>query len=103
MTSTRLPGKVLMPADGKPLLQILIERLQRVSGLDEIVIATTENSTDNPASGLGKHLGVGVFRGSDDDVLGRVCGALRAAQADICVDITGDFPLMDAGHLASNP
>jgi spore coat polysaccharide biosynthesis protein SpsF len=96
MTSTRLPGKVLMPADGKPLLQILVERLQRVPGLDEIVIATTENSTDNPVAALGKQLGIGVFRGSEDDVLGRVCGALRAAQADICVEITGDCPLIDS-------
>jgi spore coat polysaccharide biosynthesis protein SpsF len=95
MTSTRLPGKILMPAGGKPLLQILIERLRRASGLDEIMLATTENSIDDPVAALGHAMGVSVFRGSEDDVLGRVCGALRAAKADICVEITGDCPLLD--------
>lgn len=95
MTSTRLPGKVLMLAGGKPLLQILIERLRRAPGLDGIVLATTENSTDDPVAALGHAMGVSVFRGSEDDVLGRICGALRAAQADICVEVTGDCPLID--------
>jgi spore coat polysaccharide biosynthesis protein SpsF len=95
MTSTRLPGKVLMPAGGKPLLRILIERLRQAPGLDGIMLATTENPTDDAVAALGEQLGIGVFRGSEDDVLGRVCGALRAAQADICVEITGDCPLID--------
>lgn len=95
MTSSRLPGKVLMPAGGKPLLQILIERLGRVPELDEIVLATTINQTDDPVAALGQKLGVTVFRGSEDDVLERVCGALRQSAADICVEITGDCPLID--------
>lgn len=95
MTSSRLPGKVLMPSGGRPLLAILVERLSRVSGLDAIVIATTTNDTDDPIAALGKQLGVGVFRGSEDDVLGRVAGALRASDADVCVEITGDCPLID--------
>jgi spore coat polysaccharide biosynthesis protein SpsF len=95
MTSSRLPGKVLLPAGGRPLLEILVERLQRAPGLDGVVIATTTNETDEPIVALGKRLGVGVFRGSEHDVLGRVCGALRASGADVCVEITGDCPLID--------
>jgi spore coat polysaccharide biosynthesis protein SpsF len=95
MTSSRLPGKVLLPAAGRPLLQILVERLQRAPGLDGLMIATTVNATDDPISALGEKLGVGVFRGSENDVLGRVCGALRASGADVCVEITGDCPLID--------
>ena len=95
MTSSRLPGKVLLPAAGRPLLQILVERLQRTPGLDGVTIATTVNATDDPISALGQKLGVGVFRGSEHDVLGRVCGALRASGADVCVEITGDCPLID--------
>ena len=95
MTSTRLPGKVLLPAGGKPLLQVLVERLRRVGRVDQIVIATTINPTDDGVAELGAKLGVGVFRGSEDDVLGRVSGALRAHGADICVEITGDCPLVD--------
>ncbi len=95
MTSSRLPGKVLLPAGGRPLLQILVERLSRTSGLDGVVIATTLNTSDDPIVALGEQLGVGVFRGSESDVLGRVCGALRASRADVCVEITGDCPLID--------
>jgi spore coat polysaccharide biosynthesis protein SpsF len=95
MTSSRLPGKVLMTAAGKPFLQILIERLQRAKRLDGIVVATTTNRQDDPIAELAKRLGVDVFRGSEEDVLGRVCGALRQARADICVEITADCPLID--------
>ena len=95
MTSSRLPGKVMLPAGGKPMLQILIERLRAARGIDEIVVATTDNPSDDPIAGLAHGLGVGVFRGSERDVLGRVCCALRAAGADICIEITGDCPLVD--------
>lgn len=95
MTSSRLPGKVLMPAGGRPLLQILIERLKRVPSLDDIVVATTTNATDDPVAALARDCDVLVFRGSEEDVLGRVCGALRMCHADICVEITGDCPLLD--------
>lgn len=95
MSSTRLPGKVLFPAGGKPLLQILVERLRCAPGLDGVVIATTSNASDNPIVEMGRAMGVAVFRGSEEDVLGRVCGALRASQADVCVEITGDCPLID--------
>lgn len=77
------------------MLQILIERLKRARALDGIVVATTVNGDDDPIVELGRRLGVGVFRGSEDDVLGRVCGALRYADADVCVEITGDCPLVD--------
>ncbi len=97
MTSSRLPGKVLLPAAGKPLLQILVERLGRAPGVDAIVIATTTKASDDPIEALGRSLGIGMFRGSEDDVLGRVAGALRASQADVCVEITADCPLVDPG------
>lgn len=95
MTSTRLPGKVLLRAAGQPLLQTLIQRLQRVWALDGIVLATTTNAADDPVAALGQTAGISVFRGSEFDVLGRVCGALDAAQADVCVEITADCPLLD--------
>ena len=95
MTSTRLPGKVLMPAGGRPLLQVLVERLRKVTRIDEIVIATTTNATDEPIVKLAGEIGVSVFRGSEDDVLQRVSGCLQAHRAQICVEITGDCPLVD--------
>lgn len=94
-TSTRLPGKVLMPILGKPLLELMIERLRRARTLDGLVIATTDRPTDDPIEALGRRLGVGVFRGSEDDVLGRVLGAAQAHGADVIVETTGDCPLHD--------
>ncbi|MEN9558538.1 MAG: hypothetical protein RL141_907 [Candidatus Parcubacteria bacterium] len=95
MTSTRLPGKVLMPLAGTPALARMIDRLRHTSFLDGIVIATTTNATDDPIVALAERLGVGVFRGSEEDVLGRVVGAARSAKADIIVELTADCPLMD--------
>lgn len=95
MTSSRLPGKVLKEMDGKPVLEILIDRLKRSKYINEIVIATTSNDADDRIEELGKELNVAVFRGSEDDVLGRVVGAVETLKGDIIVEITGDCPLMD--------
>lgn len=95
MSSSRLPGKVLMEIDGKPVLQILIERLKKSKLIDEIIIATTENSADNKIEELGKKLGIQTYRGSEEDVLGRVVNAVESADGDIIAEITGDCPLMD--------
>lgn len=96
MGSSRLPGKVLMEIEGKPVLQILTERLSKSKYIDEIIIATTVNELDDRISEFGKKSGIKVFRGSEDDVLGRVVGAAESVNADIIVEITGDCPLMDA-------
>lgn len=95
MTSSRLPGKVLLPAAGKPLLQILVERLRLVPRLDTIVIATTVNETDDPIVALAEQINTPVFRGSEEDVLDRVVKCLQAQNADVCVEVTGDCPLVD--------
>ncbi|MEK9753123.1 MAG: glycosyltransferase family protein [Rhodospirillaceae bacterium] len=95
MTSSRLPGKVLMDGAGKPMLAHMIERLQRVPSLDGVVVATTVNATDDPVVDLAAGLGVGYFRGSEDDVLLRVLGAAQAHDIDVIVETTGDCPLID--------
>lgn len=95
MTSTRLPGKVLLPAAGRPLLGHLVERLRQVPSINEIVVATTANAADQPLVDFARKSGVGCFRGSEHDVMDRVLNAGEAAQADIVVNITGDCPLID--------
>jgi spore coat polysaccharide biosynthesis protein SpsF len=90
-----LPGKIMRPVVGKPLLELLVERLKRASKLDGIVIATTTNAGDDQVESLTQQLGIGCFRGSEHDVLDRVLGAAHAAQADVIVEITGDCPLID--------
>ena len=95
MTSTRLPGKVLKPILGKPVLELLIERLQLVKNIDEIIVATTINDTDDPIIDLCDQINVKYFRGSEEDVLKRVLDAAKSASADLITEITGDCPLID--------
>jgi spore coat polysaccharide biosynthesis protein SpsF len=95
MTSSRLPGKVLAEAEGAPMLELMIERLRFVSEIDHIVVATTVNASDDPIEALATKLGVGCWRGSEDDVLQRVLDAARGAAADVIVELTGDCPLID--------
>ncbi|EMN37699.1 cytidylyltransferase domain-containing protein [Leptospira interrogans] len=95
LASTRLPGKVLLPLGGKPVLQFLVERLKRSKFLNEIVIASSSNIENDAIESLAKEIGIYCFRGSEDDVLSRVIGAADYRKADIIVQLTGDCPLMD--------
>ncbi|WP_114970657.1 cytidylyltransferase domain-containing protein [Rhodoferax ferrireducens] len=96
MTSTRLPGKVLLPLAGAPMFTRLVQRLRRVRRADGIVIATTTNATDHPIAALCDTLGVPCHRGSEHDVLSRYADATRLHGADVVVRITADCPLIDA-------
>jgi spore coat polysaccharide biosynthesis protein SpsF len=94
MTSTRLPGKVLAPILGRPMLALQIERMLRSKATDEIVIATTSNATDDPVAALADRLGLRVVRGSEHDVLSRFALAVNASRADLVLRITADCPFM---------
>lgn len=95
MGSSRLPGKTLLPLGGKPLLQHLVERLGRARRVDQIVVATTTRPEDDPIEDLCRRLEAGCFRGSSEDVLGRVHAALRAFRGTVHIEIHGDGPLVD--------
>ncbi|MBI3548552.1 MAG: glycosyltransferase family protein [Elusimicrobia bacterium] len=95
MTSTRLPGKVLMDLAGAPMLTQQLRRLKRCKSVDEIVVAATENAADEAIRALAAAEGVSCFRGSENDVLSRYAGAARQAQADLIVRVTSDCPLID--------
>lgn len=96
MGSTRLPGKVLKPLAGAPMIQRQLERLARCAEVDQIVVATTESPNEGPLVDLLAGLkGVAVFRGSEADVLSRFMGAAVAYGADVVVRVTADCPLID--------
>lgn len=95
MTSTRLPGKVLAPLNGTPILAYMLARLKRAQRLNAVWVATTANATDDPVAELCGHLDIPVFRGDEDDVLGRYVGAAAEAKADTIVRLTADCPLSD--------
>jgi spore coat polysaccharide biosynthesis protein SpsF len=95
MTSSRLPGKVLLPALGQPMLHHLFNRLRAVPSIDEIVLATTVNATDDVLVEFAAGEGIAAYRGSEQDVMMRVAGAAESAEADVIVEITGDCPIID--------
>jgi spore coat polysaccharide biosynthesis protein SpsF len=99
MTSTRLPGKVLMDLAGRPLLERQLERLEGCRQVDEVVLAVTTNPDDDPIVDLAGRLDVRVHRGSEHDVLDRYAGAARASDADVVVRVTSDCPLIDADEV----
>lgn len=95
MNSTRLPQKVLKEVVGKPLLELLIERLRCCRYLDDIIIATTVGPVDDPIQKMADRLDVKSMRGSDEDVLGRFYEAAKMFNVDHIVRITADCPLID--------
>jgi spore coat polysaccharide biosynthesis protein SpsF len=78
----------------------MIERVSRVPVLDGIIVATTENTADDSIVALARRLGVGWYRGSEDDVLSRVLEAAGSQNADVIVELTGDCPLIDPDVIA---
>lgn len=95
MTSSRLPGKVLLPVLGLPMLHYLIDRLRAVPSLDGIVLATTTNEDDDVLEEYALKQNISCFRGSEHDVMSRVIGAAELVNADIVVEITADCPIID--------
>ncbi len=95
MTSSRLPGKVLLPVLGETMLSYLVARLRTVPSLDGIVLATTTNKTDDVLEAFAKEQKISCFRGSEDDVMSRVYGAGKSVGAEVIVEITGDCPVID--------
>jgi spore coat polysaccharide biosynthesis protein SpsF len=93
--SSRLPGKVLRPLAGRPVLEWMVRAARDAQGVDEIVVATSTAPGDDPVAELGDRLGVRVVRGSEDDVLSRFVRALDETEADAVVRLTADCPLAD--------
>lgn len=97
ISSSRLPGKVLAPVFGKPMLERQVERLKRCALIDELLLATSQEAEDDPVAELGNRLSLSVYRGSLDDVLDRYYRAAAAINAQHIVRLTADCPLADPG------
>lgn len=93
--SSRLPGKVLLPILGRPMLELQIERIRRSRLVDQVVLATSVEPQDDALEGLAKRMGISCFRGSETDVLARVAGALKASGGELHAEFFGDSPLPD--------
>jgi spore coat polysaccharide biosynthesis protein SpsF len=107
MASSRYPGKALVPLAGRPLLEVLLERM--LSTGRPVVLATARNPENDPLAEVAARLQVPVFRGDEEDVLRRHVECARQHGAAAVVRVTGDNPLTDietlerlvAAHLAT--
>jgi len=97
MSSSRLPGKVMQLIGGKPMLQWVIERACLASTVDEVMVATTIDPSDDALFDFCRQHSYQVYRGSLFDVLDRFYNAALLATAQIVVRITADCPLLDPG------
>ncbi len=95
MGSSRLPGKILMPIQEKPMLRHIVERLNSVNAINEVVIATSDLSQDDPVDEMASEHKISCFRGSEIDVLKRIHDAAELYQANHVIRFTGDCPLVD--------
>lgn len=95
MTSTRLPGKVLAPVHGAPMIVRHLERLARCRSIDHLVVATSTDASDDPLAAAVQGAGYHMARGSLDDVLDRYYQAAQPFAPDHVLRLTGDCPLAD--------
>jgi spore coat polysaccharide biosynthesis protein SpsF len=96
MTSSRLPGKVMAPVLGEPMIGRQLERLARSARIGRIVVATSTDPSDDPLAEYVEGLGHLVSRGSLSDVLDRFSGAMaKVPEAETIIRLTADCPLAD--------
>ena len=96
--SKRLPGKLLLPLRGASILEHILLRLKTSKEAEGIIVATTMGTAERIIDITEKH-GVGIFIGSEDDVLGRYIGAVKEFRIRNVVRATADNPLVDIGYL----
>lgn len=95
MSSTRLPGKVLLPLGGTTVLGMTVRQVKKAKKIGNVILATSVEKEDDAVARYGKELGIPVFRGSLSDVLDRYYQAAKQNGAEHICRITADCPLID--------
>ena len=95
MSSSRLPGKIMLDAGGETFLAWAVKRCMAIPGADTVCVATTDGADCDPVAEEARRLGAEVFRGDERDVLGRYLGAAHAVGATTVMRVTSDCPLID--------
>lgn len=95
MGSSRFPKKVMRPIQGRPMIELLLERLSRSTRIDQLILATSDQAQDDQLASHVESLGYLVSRGSEKDVLDRYWQTAKLISPDSVVRITGDCPLID--------
>lgn len=96
LDSSRLPGKMLMPLCGIPLLAFVVRRAKAIHRIGSLVLATTDRPVDDPLEAAAHAIGIGVYRGELEDVAGRFLRCAQEHDASYFVRINGDSPCLDA-------
>lgn len=99
MNSTRLPRKVLLEIQGKPLIVHQIERVRLCKSVNQFILCTTINPLDDELEGVAREAGLDVFRGSESDVPGRLLSAAEQFGVDFFLLVEADDHFVDPGHL----
>jgi spore coat polysaccharide biosynthesis protein SpsF len=95
MSSSRLPGKILKPLAGQPMILRQIERVRRARSIDRLIIATSNDASDDDLAALCEDYDIECFRGDLNDVLKRFHDAAQTVRPDHVMRLTGDCPLAD--------
>ena len=99
MSSTRLPGKVMMSLAGKPMIWHIVQRAMACDRVDAVIVATSSEVSDDPIADFCGRNGIRCYRGSLNNVLDRYLTVLEDNPSDFFVRITGDCPLIDPGFI----
>ena len=97
--STRLPGKVMYPLDGVPVLEHVDNRVEKANNVDKTVIATSTEPQDNVIRDTGERIGADVIRGSEADVLQRFQTAVEKYTPEVILRVTADCPLISPAFI----
>lgn len=95
MSSSRYPGKAMVPLAGRPLLEVLLERIASVPVLHSVALATSSSPENEVLLAVARKMGIPAFQGEEEDVLRRFIDCARNMNADHVVRVTGDNPLTD--------
>ena len=94
MSSSRLPGKVLLELNGEPTILWIVDRLKKALTVDEVIVATSIDESDNQLFELLRDKKIECFRGDLEDVLSRFIGVLTNSDAEVVIRVTADCPLV---------
>ena len=95
MSSNRMPGKMLAPFLGRPLILSVIERLKQVDPKIPVIVGTSNEISDDPLALYVESLGTPVFRGSRENVFGRFAETVKEYPCEAFFRVCGDSPLLD--------
>jgi spore coat polysaccharide biosynthesis protein SpsF len=101
MGSTRLPGKVLLPLAGRPLVGHIVDRLRATPGVCAVVLATTSDRRNDPLVAFARDENIAVHREpKENDIASRLAAVVRLSNADAILKVNGDCPAVDPAIMA---